>query len=44
MSLSWPQRIGPRLALGFGVLVALLLVTLLQSAIARITPDFNLIR
>ncbi|MGB4061075.1 MAG: HAMP domain-containing protein [Burkholderiaceae bacterium] len=32
MSLSWPQRIGPRLALGFGVLVALLLVTLLQSA------------
>lgn len=32
MSLSWPQRIGPRLALGFGVLVSLLLVTLLQSA------------
>lgn len=32
MKFSWPQRIGRRLALGFGVLVTLLLLALLQAA------------
>jgi len=32
MKLSWPKRIGRRLALGFGLLVLLLLTALLQSA------------
>jgi diguanylate cyclase (GGDEF)-like protein len=32
MKLNWPQRIGRRLTLGFGVLVMLLLLALLQAA------------
>ena len=32
MKLAWPHRIGRRLALGFGVLVLLLLLALLQAA------------